>query len=153
MPTTGKKYVTRILKIKKIINYAKIFKELFFFNVIGVINTAITYAIYSTLVFAGTDYKVALILEYCFGITFSFFLNRHFTFHHKEPITLYMVLSMIGSYLVVLALNMVLLVFLVEKLAMNKYFGQLIALAVSVTLSFLAQKYIVFSGGKKETND
>jgi putative flippase GtrA len=64
-----------------------------------------------------------------------------------------MIFSMIGSYLVVLVLNMVFLMFLVEKLAINKYLGQLTALTVSVALSFLAQKYIVFTHTRKETND
>lgn len=150
----GRKYVIKILKITKIINYVKpVFKELISFNIIGIINTVVTYTIYSTLVFLKIDYKIALVLEYCFGITFSFFLNRRFTFHHKEFITLHMIFSMIGSYLVVLVLNMVFLMFLVEKLAINKYLGQLTALTVSVALSFLAQKYIVFTHTRKETND
>jgi putative flippase GtrA len=55
-----------------------------------------------------------------------------------------MVFLMIGSYLFVLGINLALLMFLVEKLLFNKYLGQLIALGLSVAISFFAQKYIVF---------
>ena len=119
-------------------------KELVVFNIVGIINTVITYGIYSLFVFLGIDYRIALILEYCFGITFSFFGNRKFTFHHTARISLRMVLSMVGSYVCVLALNMVLLVVFVEKFLLDKYIAQFFALAISVAASFVAQKYIVF---------
>jgi putative flippase GtrA len=125
-------------------------RELITFNIVGIINTAVTYIVYSFFVFIGIDYRLALILEYCLGIGLSFTLHRKFTFRHTEPVSFRMVFSMIGSYLVVLCINFFLLSFLVEKLHFNKYFGQLIALSISVAFSFMAQKFIVFR--KKETD-
>ena len=125
-------------------------KELIVFNIVGVINTVITYGIYSLFVFLGLDYRVALFLEYCFGITFSFFANRKFTFHHTAQISPRMVVSMIGSYVCVLAVNMALLMVFVERFLLGKYTGQFFALAICVAVSYLAQKYIVFR--KKKTD-
>lgn len=122
-------------------------KELVSFHIVGVVNTAITYGIYSLLLSLGFDYRAALVLEYCFGIAFSFVLNRRFTFRHEEKVTARMVASMIGSYLAVLALNFGLLLFFVERLGMNEYLGQLIALGFAVALSFAAQKFLVFKKG------
>jgi putative flippase GtrA len=119
-------------------------KEFIIFNIVGVINTIITYGIYSFFVFLGIDYRLALFMEYCLGVVFSFFLHRKFTFRHTGIITMRMVFSMIASYLVVLGINMALLIILVEKFSFNEYIGQIIALTVSVAISFLAQKYLVF---------
>jgi putative flippase GtrA len=60
-----------------------------------------------------------------------------------------MIFSMVGFYLLVLGINFSLLVFFVEKLHFNSYIGQLIALSVSVSLSFFAQKFIVFKKGNQ----
>jgi putative flippase GtrA len=51
---------------------------------------------------------------------------------------------MIGSYLGVLCLNFILLVFFVESMKWNPYLSQFLALGAAVFVSFLAQKYIVF---------
>ena len=119
-------------------------KEFIAFNIVGIINTVITYGIYSLLVFLGIDYKLALFGEYCFGVAFSFLANRKFTFKHTEKINLYMIVSMVSSYIFIFLLNMALLVVFVEKLFLGKYLAQLFALAISVAASFLAQKYVVF---------
>ena len=119
-------------------------REFISFNIVGIINTIIIYGIYSLFIFLEFDYRIALFLEYCFGIVFSFLVNRKFTFKHTGRISLRMVVSMIGSYVIVFVLNMALLIVFVEKLFIGKYLAQLFALAISVAVSFFAQKYIVF---------
>jgi putative flippase GtrA len=119
-------------------------REVIIFNIVGSINTVLTYGIYSLFIVMGIDYKLALILEYCFGITFSFLFNRRFTFRHNGTITIRMVSSMLGAYIFVLGINLLLLIIFVEKFAFNKYFGQFTALAISVMISFFAQKLLVF---------
>lgn len=126
-----------------------IIKEIFSFGIIGVVNTAINYAIYSILVFIGIDYRIALFLDYCFGITISFFLNKNITFKHKGKITYKIVFSMIGSYLIAMCINFFFLIFFVEYLYINKYFSQFIALSISVAISFLLQKFVVFKKGEE----
>ena len=122
----------------------ELLKELVSFHIVGIVNTAITYGIYSLLVALGVDYRAALVLEYCFGIVFSFVMNRRYTFRHEGTVSFRMVASMIGSYLAVLAFNFGLLLFFVERLGMNEYLGQLLALGFAVALSFAAQKFLVF---------
>lgn len=121
-----------------------LFRELASFNIIGLINTAITYGLYAFFISIGIPYMVALILEYCFGIFFSFQANRRYTFKHTGHVTFPMIISMIGSYLGVLCLNFILLVFFVERMKWNPYLSQFLALGAAVFVSFLAQKYIVF---------
>jgi putative flippase GtrA len=119
-------------------------REIVSFNIVGAINTAITYGIYSLLVAVGVDYRLALVLEYCFGIVFSFVFNRRYTFRHGGPVTSRMITSMVGSYAAVMGLNFVLLSLFVEILGLNEYTGQFFALGISVGVSFFAQKYLVF---------
>ncbi len=114
------------------------------FNLVGVVNTAVTFLIYSGLVALGLDYRAALAAEYCVGATFSFFANKGFTFGNREPVTPRMVAGMAGSYAAMLALNMALLVLFVERAGLGRYAGQIAALAIVVSLSFAAQKLLVF---------
>ena len=99
-------------------------RELLSFNIVGAVNTAITYGLYSLLVALGIDYRAALVLEYCFGIVFSFVFNRRYTFRHTGQVTARMVLSMAGSYIAVLGLNFLLLTAFVEGLGLDEYSSQ-----------------------------
>jgi putative flippase GtrA len=119
-------------------------REVVVFHIVGAVNTALTYGMYSLFVLMGTDYRLALILEYCFGMSFSFFFNRRFTFRHTGTITMRMVSSMVGSYVGILGINLLLLIILVEKFSFNKYIGQCIALAISVLAAFFVQKFLIF---------
>jgi len=121
-----------------------LFRQVLSFNIVGAINTAITYGIYSLLVFVGLSYRAALGVEYCFGLTFSFFLNKRFTFKDGSKTTLVGFGKMVASYAVVLGINMALLSWFIEGFRLDKYLGQLFALAISVACSFFLQKFIVF---------
>jgi putative flippase GtrA len=123
-------------------------RQILSFNIVGAVNTAITYGIYSLLVFLGLPYLLALGLEYCFGLTFSFFLNKRFTFKDGSRTTAASFGKMVVSYALVLALNMILLSWFVEGLGMGKYLGQLFALSFSVACSFFLQKFVVFKSPK-----
>ncbi len=118
--------------------------EIIRFNIVGAANTFLTYLIYSALLLAGLDYRLALACEYAVGIAFSFAANKGFTFRNRQVVTASMVARMVGSYLLLLALNMVLLELLVERARADRYLAQALALAVVVSLSFFAQKLLVF---------
>jgi putative flippase GtrA len=119
-------------------------REFITFNIVGIVNTAVAFLLYSLLVFMGVHYRISLILDYCFGMVFSFLLNRRITFRHLESITFRMIISMVGSYLGVFILNLTLLTVFVEKWNMNTYVAQAMALSASVLVSFFAQKFFVF---------
>jgi putative flippase GtrA len=126
-------------------------REIITFNIVGIINTGVTYLLYSCLVFTGINYKLALVLDYCAGIALGFTLHRNFTFRHTGKITVQMIVSTIVSYVIVFFVNLFILSLLVEKFNFNKYVAQFIALCASVALSYTAQKFIIFR--KKAVND
>ncbi|PTN36496.1 GtrA family protein [Desulfonatronum sp. SC1] len=114
------------------------------FNVIGVVNVALTLALYFLLVAMGWHYFLALAAEYAFGICFSFFMNKRFTFQLRSKATSAMFGKMIGTYVLLFLGNLALLVFFVDVLEINPYLGQIIAFGSLMVLAFLMQKFYVF---------
>lgn len=118
-------------------------RQLAAFNVVGIVNTAVTYAVYAVLVLAGMPHLAALAVEYAVGIVLGFWLNRRFTFQSREP-WLPGLGRMVAAYVPLLALNEVLLFALVDLAKTDKLLAQGFALVVVSGLSFLVQKTIVF---------
>jgi putative flippase GtrA len=115
------------------------------FNVVGAVNTAVTYALYAGLVALGVPALAALVADYALGIVLSFALNRKYTFDSSGGSLAAAFLRMVLSYLPLLGVNMVLLFALVHMAGWNEYFAQLVALGLVTALSFLVQKFFVFS--------
>jgi len=118
--------------------------ELVKFNVVGIINTAITYGIYSLLVFLGVIDLVALCVEYPIGILISFYLNKNVTFRFRQA-SFHTFLKMVSVYIPSLAINFALLWFFTTYAGLNSYLAQFISLAIVTIASFLLQKHYVFS--------
>lgn len=119
-------------------------KQFILFNIIGIINTLITFGIYSLCIKLGVNYRLALILEYVFGIIFSFIMNKNITFKHITGNTVKMFIKMVLTYIVTFGVNMGILSLFVEILQLNEYLSQFIALGIVSVLSFILQKIIVF---------
>jgi putative flippase GtrA len=114
------------------------------FNIVGMLNTALTYGIYAGLVAVGLNHILAVVIEYAFGIAFSYALNKRFTFKVRGRADPGMFARMVAAYIPMLLLNAVLLWIAVDILRWNKYLGQAAALAFVSVLSFLAQRIFVF---------
>ncbi len=120
------------------------------FNIVGILNTALTYVIYAGLVFLGVNHFIALGADYAVGIVFSFMMNKRLTFQVKGRGSLGMFARMVASYLVLLALNALILWALVDRGGVNTYLGQAIALVAVALLSFAAQRVVVFRVHRRE---
>ena len=128
---------------KNISKHRLIISQIIKFNIVGVINTLITYGIYSALVFIGLRDVIALCLEYMVGIVISFFLNHKYTFG-LEKYTFVMFLKMVLTYVPSLFLNFWLLLFFTLKLGYNSYIAQIFSLIIVTGLTFILQKKYVF---------
>jgi putative flippase GtrA len=120
------------------------------FNFVGIVNTALAYAVYAALVFIGLNHFGALAADYAVGIVLSFVLNKRLTFRITGRASIGMFARMVGSYVLLLALNTLMLWALVDKGGVNTYLGQVIALAVVVILSFAVQRLVVFRVHRRE---
>ncbi len=121
----------------------EILRQFIRFNLVGVLNTLLTYGIYSGLVYLGVHHLAAVVIEYAFGIVFSYLLNKRFTFAVRGGGSR-MFGRMLLAYIPTLLLNALLLWLLVDRLHWNKYVGQAVALGLVSVLSFIAQKVFVF---------
>ncbi len=130
----------------------EILKQFIRFNIVGVLNTALTYGIYSGLVYIGFHHLVAVVIEYAFGIVFSYLLNKRFTFAVRGPAGSRMFGRMLLAYVPMLLLNALLLWLLIDRLHWNKYAGQAVALGFVSVLSFAAQRVFVFRLRKEMTH-
>jgi putative flippase GtrA len=120
------------------------------FNFVGIMNTALTYAVYAALVFIGANHFVALGADYAVGIVFSFVMNKRLTFKVKGRASIRMFARMVGSYVVLLMLNALILWALVDRSAVNTYLGQAIALVAVALVSFAVQRFVVFREHKRK---
>lgn len=119
------------------------------FNAVGIVNTALTYAVYALFVTLGTGHYPALVADYAVGIAFGFVANKRFTFRDRRRAEIGAFARMVAVYLPMLALNAALLWLLVDRLGVDALAGQAAAVVVVAGLSFLAQKHIVFKNAGK----
>jgi len=130
-----------------------IFKKFLSFNLVGLINTAITYGIYALAIAVGLNHFIALCIDYALGLIISFFLNKNFTFKIRKKADIEMFLKMIVAYIPSFLINIGLLWLFIDKFNMNKYLSQFIALAIVALFSFFMQHKFVFNYRKKEKTD
>ena len=114
------------------------------FNIIGVLNVVLTMAIYFLLLFIGWHYLLALTTEYAFGICFSFFMNKRYTFKVRSKATSVMFGRMLATYGLIFLGNMLLLAIAVDALGINPYLAQPLVFSILMVASFLMQKFFVF---------
>ncbi|HEX3010207.1 MAG TPA: GtrA family protein [Bacteroidales bacterium] len=126
-------------------NSLAIFIQFIKFNAVGALNTGITYLVFSGVFFISGSKLYGLIADYLVGIFFSFFANKHFTFRVDGKSLGNQLLRMIGSYVIVFAINFLLLSVLTSYLAVNTYIAQVVVLVVIAVLSFFVQRCFVFA--------
>lgn len=122
-----------------------IFIQFVKFNIIGIVNTIITYLLFSCVFYSTGNYFISLVADYIFGIIFSFYMNKNITFKVLGPTSIKMAVRMIFSYIFVFILNLLLLKILIDLLMVNVYISQMIALIVIMLAGFIVQKLYVFN--------
>lgn len=135
--------------------FFKLFWQFFKFGLVGVSNTAISYGTYAFLTYVGCPYVCSNIIAFIVSVLNSFFWNNRYVFKKEEGEkrnpwwTLAKTFMAYGS--TGLILSNVLLVFLVEKLNMNKYVAPLLILLITIPLNFLINKFWAFRTKKTGT--
>ena len=110
------------------------------FVAVGVINTAVGYALFAMLFLILQSYRVAVVLAFASGVLFNFFSTGRLVFNSRRGGAL---LPFVAGYLVVLGLNLVLLEVLVG-LGLNALVAQAISLPMLVAASYLINSRVVF---------
>lgn len=96
------------------------------------------------LVYVGIPYGIALAIEYCAGTVSGYFFSKYWTFSDREA-TSNGFLQYSAAYVALYFLNVALLGLLVETGTLGPIGGQIVALLATISLSFVAQRYWIFS--------
>lgn len=136
--------------MKKIIDFVldkcpKRFVQFIKFNLVGIINTIITFIIFTILNKGfNIEHKVSESIGYTFGLINSYFMNKIWTFGKKQN---YKPLEVIKFILInMIALGGTLLILDTTKniLKIDVLWGKLFGYCFSVPVNFLGFKYWVF---------
>lgn len=117
-------------------------KEFLKFLISGGINTLATYLMYLFLLLF-YNYSLSYSVSYVAGIFLSYYLNSVFVF--KEKISFRKFLKFPLVYLVQYLVNMIMLYILVEYAQLNVQIVPLVAMVVTIPITFLLSKMIIKS--------
>lgn len=114
------------------------------FNIVGVLNTAIDFCVFTLLTFLSVDSLPAQAISYGCGMINSYFFNRNWTFTKRKEAGIWQAAKVITVNLAALGISMAVLYLVNTVLLANVFAGKLAATAFSIAVNFLGNKYWVF---------
>ncbi|NLZ48237.1 MAG: GtrA family protein [Clostridiales bacterium] len=124
------------------------FKQLFKFGIVGVINTVINVIIYQILTNIGIDPNLSNTIGYVAGTVNSYFFNNYWVFtakdKSKEVLSKFIVVN-----LLTLGLSNILLAFFINKLNISKTYAQFFVIPITMIFNYLLNKFWTFKKGGK----
>ena len=122
------------------------------FGVVGLSNTAISYIIYSVLVYIGLHYLIANIIAFIFSVLNSFIWNNKFVFKKKDDQKRNIIHSLIKTYISYaftgLVLQNIFLFIFIDILYISKYIAPFLGMVVTIPLNFILNKKWAFQPEK-----
>jgi putative flippase GtrA len=112
------------------------------FLFVGVINTAVGYAIYALLLFFTAPYLLALFLATIAGVTFNYFSIGRLVFKSRGGIVIFY--KFVSAYGTVYLLNAGMLAVLIKHFHIDAYLAQALCVPPSVFLSWLLMNCWVY---------
>lgn len=113
------------------------------YGVVGLSSTAINFALYAALLALGFHYLAAAVLAYTVATVNGYVLNSRWTYragtHTNTRFLKFSTIQLSG-----LAVNLLVLAFLVETFALNELLAQLVANAFVVLTTFGGNKFWTF---------
>ncbi len=117
--------------------------------VVGFLGTGIDFLILYTLVeFGHVHYLVAAIISVAIVLWISFSLNKYWTFGNFEKKYFKQLLKYLASHAVALAVNLVILVILVQVFHLWYLFAKVFATSVAAIVNFVIVKNFIFEKSK-----
>jgi putative flippase GtrA len=120
------------------------------FNMVGLLNTAVDFLMFTALIWLGTYYLLAQVVAYSAGMINSFVLNSRYTFsksNHTSRGTkkLGMSVRFIVWNGILLGISLLLLAALTQWWGLNHLAAKVIVTGVTVLLNFYGSKKWVFT--------
>lgn len=112
------------------------------FNLVGIVNTSVDFAVFTMLTFLGVYYMAAQIISYGCGVANSFIMNKYWTFRAKSSPQGEEILKFIAVNLASLGLSLAVLYPLKPQIGV--FFAKIIATLFAMIVNFLGSKFWVF---------
>jgi len=109
---------------------------------VGIINTAIHWAVFLLLLKEGNDQALSNFAAFCIAVTFSFFVNAKWTFNSEATAIRYVL------YVFFMGTIASLTGWLADNASLQPMFTLIIFSAISLTSGFLYSKLFIFRNGK-----
>ena len=109
---------------------------------VGILNTAVGFGVYSTLIFIGLHYAVASLLGTILGVLFNFFTTGRIVFRNSDNSRLLVFFMVYG---IVYGFNLVGLTIL-DLLHVNLYLAGLVMVPPAAILAYILNRRFVFGG-------
>ncbi|MGD6817417.1 GtrA family protein [Metabacillus sp. 84] len=130
-------------------------KEVVMYAVFGVLTTVINFAVYFVcLNVFQIDYRFSTAIAWILSVLFAFITNKLYVFSSKEfdfPTLVKEALSFTGFRLASFAIDLGLMILLVELIRVNDTFSKIAVNIVVIVLNYTVSKLFVFKT-KKETS-
>jgi putative flippase GtrA len=110
------------------------------FVLVGLLNTAVAYALYAALVYAGLPFAVANLLALVAGVLFSFRTQGSLVFGNRDPGRLG---RFIACWIAIYMVNVTLIAAFVRA-GLDAYSAAALALPLIALISYWSQKRFVF---------
>jgi putative flippase GtrA len=117
------------------------------FNLVGLVNTGIDFALFSFLLWLGVHYLAAQCISYTAGMLNSYFCNKYWTFGRSTPYSGRVFVRVVLLNIAMLAVSLTLLYAFREGL--HILYSKLIVTALVTLLNFAGNKLWVFKAGKR----
>ncbi|NLP28516.1 MAG: GtrA family protein [Clostridia bacterium] len=122
------------------------YKQLFKFGIVGIMNTAITALIFLILTSRGLNPNIAECIGYLAGAVNSYFLNNYWVFTAKDK-SKEVLIKFIVVNLLTLGLSNILLLFFMNKLNINERYVQIYLRPITMIFNYILNKFWTFKKG------
>ena len=116
-------------------------KQFLRYNLVGLVNTVTGFGLIMLLMYLGTDPVLSNAIGYVTGMILSYFLNKHYTFAHKNH-NMGVVIKFFTALGVAYLLNYMVLMTLL--LHINPYVAQAFSAVIYTMSAFVMMKLLVF---------
>ena len=122
--------------------------EIIRFYIVGVINTLFGYGVFALLIFLKCTYPIAALIATVLGVLFNYQTTGRLVFTSKKA----SIFRFVIFYSLIYATNIVLFKTLKTLTSFNDYYLGLIITGFLSIMSYLANKFIVFTKEAHENN-
>lgn len=115
------------------------------FLYVGIISTLVDYAIYSLLLFLGSQYIIAIIIGYSTGFIISFIFTRNYVFDNIKIKNFKIeFIIVLGITIVGLLLNIGIVKVLHEEFALDLYLARIFAIGIVFFFNYFSRKGFIY---------